>query len=74
MSIALTVLLNISAVAALLGLLTATMRLPYRFPSTSHAGRVDTRAKDRVKRPPQARATSQRSSERHDVPEPIYSQ
>jgi hypothetical protein len=72
MSIALTVLLNISAVAALLGLLTATMRLPYRFPSTSHA--VDTRAKDRVKRRPQARATGQRSSERHDVPEPIYSQ
>jgi hypothetical protein len=74
MSIALTVLLNIAAVAALLVLLTATMRLPYHLSSTPRGGRAEGRAKDRVQRRPQARPAGQRTSDRHDLPEPIYSQ
>jgi hypothetical protein len=74
MTIALTVVLNIAAVAGLLALLTATMRLPYHFPSAPRAGRVDARAKDRVESRPQAQPAGQRSSERHELPEPIYSQ
>ncbi len=73
MTIALTVVLNVAAVAALV-LLTATMRLPYHLPSIPRGGRVDGRAKDRVQPRPQARPVGQRSSDRHDVPEPIYSQ
>jgi hypothetical protein len=74
MTIALTVVLNIAAVAALLVLLTTTMRLPYFLPSTPRADRVDGRAKDRVQPRQQPRPTGQRSPDRRDVPEPIYSQ
>jgi hypothetical protein len=72
MTIALTVVLNVAAVAALLVLLTATMRLPYHLPSTPRADRVDRRAKDRAQHRPHARPAGH--SDRHDVPEPIYSQ
>jgi hypothetical protein len=74
MTIALTVVLNIAAVAGLLVLLTATMRLPYHLRSTPGAGRVDPRAMDRIEARPQAQPAGQRFSERHEVPEPIYSQ
>jgi hypothetical protein len=72
MTIALTVVLNIAAVAALLVLLTATMRLPYHFPRPPRANQVDGRAKDRVQHRPHARPAGH--SDRYDVPEPIYSQ
>ena len=74
MTIALTVILNVAAVAALLVLLTATLRLPYYLPSTPRGDRVDGRAKDRAQRRSHARPAGRRTSERQDVPEPIYSQ
>jgi hypothetical protein len=74
MTIALTVVLNIAAVAALLVLLTATMRLPYHLPRAPRADRVDGRAKDRAQSRSHARPAGRRTSERQDVPEPIYSQ
>jgi hypothetical protein len=74
MTIALTVILNVAAVAALLVLLTATLRLPYYLPSTPRGERIDGRAKDRAQRRSYARPAGRRTSERQDVPEPIYSQ
>ena len=74
MTIALTVVLNIAAVAGLLVLLTATLRLPYYLPSTPRADRVDGRVTDRAEHRSHARPAGQRTSERHDVPEVIYSQ
>jgi hypothetical protein len=74
MTIALTVVLNIAAVAGLLVLLTATLRLPYYLPSTPRADRVDARTKDRAQQWSHARPAGRRTSERQDVPEPIYSQ
>ena len=74
MTLALTVVLNIAAVAALLVLLTATLRLPYYLPSTPRGDRVDGRVKDRAQRSSHARPAGRRVSEQQDVPEPIYSQ
>jgi hypothetical protein len=74
MTIALTVVLNIAAVAGLLVLLTATLRLPYYLPSTPRADLIDGRTKDRAQQRSNARPAGRRTSERHDVPEVIYSQ
>jgi hypothetical protein len=74
MTLALTVVLNIAAVAGLLVLLTATLRLPYSLPSTPRGDRVDGRAKDRAQHRSYARPAGRRTAERQDVPEPIYSQ
>jgi len=69
MTIAFILILNVAAVAALLVLLTATMRLPYHLPlpRTPPVGRVDARANDHLPRRPQARPAGQRSSDRRDV-------
>jgi hypothetical protein len=74
MTIALTVVLNVAAVAALLPLLTATMRLPYYLPSTPRADRVDGRTKHRVQARPHTAHSGQRSPDRRNMPEPSYSQ
>ena len=71
MTIALAVLLNLAAVTALFTLLTATMRLPYRLPSSARGDRVDAQPQTPQRRP-QAQQSSRRAPDGQDAPEPAY--
>jgi hypothetical protein len=79
MTIALAVLLNVAAVAGFVALLTATMRLPFRFSSRSRHPRVAAQVRAHAHRAAQAQprpapqyASGQRSSRGLDAPEPAY--
>ncbi len=70
MSIATAVILNVAAVIGLLGLLAATMRLPYYMPTTPRAG-TDQTAESRRRR--KAAPEASRTRRKRAAPEPVYS-
>ncbi len=73
MTPAIILILNLAAAAIVLTILAATMRLSFKLPASPRSGRVETKAKDRAPSGPLAWPVGRRSSERRDVPEPIYS-
>ena len=69
MSIATAVILNVVAVVGLLGLLAATMRLPYHLPTTPRSGDSEPEgARRRRKTAPASRPSRRRGR----APEPVY--
>ncbi len=69
MSIATAVILNVAAIVGLLGLLAATMRLPYHLPMAPGSGTV---APDGTRRRRKTAPASRPSTRRDLPPEPVY--
>ena len=69
MSIATALIMNVVAVVGLLGLLAATMRLPYHLPTTPRSGDSEPEAAGRSRKTAPASRPSRR---RGRPPEPVY--
>lgn len=70
MTIATALILNVIAVIGLLGLLAATMRLPYHLPTSPRSGAAETPESQPKRKPRSAR---QGSRQERGAPEPVYS-
>jgi hypothetical protein len=69
-TIATALILNGAAVIALLALLAATMRLPYRLPATPRSGSTDAKHSYRQR---EVALASRGSRQERGAPEPVYS-
>lgn len=70
MTMATILALNVAAIAGLLALLAATMRLPYHLPSFPRSGSTASRV---GRRPRKASPASRPSRRAGGAPEPVYS-
>ena len=70
MTIATALILNGAAVTALLALVAATMRLPYRLPATPRSGSTEARDSHRHR---ETSPANRRSRQGRGAPEPVYS-